>query len=68
VRKTKNVTTARVFERNKKFKEGRELLQDDETRGLPFACRTEVITGLVIKTLAKDQNFEYSNLRTNERD
>jgi transposase len=42
-----------VFEWHKRFKEGRELLQDDERKGCPSTSRTEESTEVIQKCLAE---------------
>jgi transposase len=46
-----------VFEWHKKFKEGRELLKDDEHKGCPSISRTEESTEVIQKCLGKDRNL-----------
>jgi hypothetical protein len=41
-----------VFEWHKRFKEGRELLQDDEWKGHPSTSRTEELAEVIQKCLA----------------
>jgi transposase len=43
-----------VFEWHKRFKEGRESLQEDERKGRPSTSRTEESTKVVQKCLAED--------------
>jgi hypothetical protein len=49
-----------VFERHKRFEEGRESLQDEQ-KSCPSASTTEVMLG-------RKPNFECSNVRRNDRD
>jgi transposase len=42
-----------VFEWHKRFKEGRESLQDDERKGRPSTSRTEESTEVIQKCLAE---------------
>jgi transposase len=46
-----------VFEWHKRFKEGRESLQDDERKGRPSTCRTEESTEVIQKCLAEDRTL-----------
>jgi hypothetical protein len=46
-----------VFEWRKRFKAGRESLQDDERKGRPSASRTEESTDDIQKCLAEDRIF-----------
>jgi hypothetical protein len=48
-----------VFECHRRFKEGRELLQDDEQKGHPSISRTEESTEVIPTCLAKDQTFVF---------
>jgi transposase len=43
-----------VFEWHKRYKEGRELLQDDERKGRPSTSRTEESTEVIQKCLDED--------------
>jgi hypothetical protein len=46
-----------VFEWHKKFKEGREWLQNNEREGCPSTSRTKESTEVIQKCLAEDQTF-----------
>jgi hypothetical protein len=46
-----------VSEWHKRFKEGRESLQDDERKGHPSTSRTEESTEVIQKCLAKDRTL-----------
>jgi hypothetical protein len=51
------LSRAGVFEWHTRFKEGQELLQDDERKGCPSISRTEELTEVIQKCLAKDQTL-----------
>jgi transposase len=46
-----------MFEWHKRFKEGRESLQDDERKGHPSTSRNEESTEVIQKCLAEDRTF-----------
>jgi transposase len=46
-----------VFQWHKRFKEGRESLQDDDWKGRPSTSRTEESVKVIQKCLAEDRTF-----------
>jgi hypothetical protein len=46
-----------LFGWDKRFKDGREPLQDDERKGRPSTCRTEESTEVIQKCLAEDRTL-----------
>jgi transposase len=46
-----------VFKWHKRFKEGRESLEDDDQKGRPSTSRTEESTEVIEKCLAEDRTL-----------
>jgi hypothetical protein len=46
-----------VFDWHKRFKEGRESLEDDERKGLPSTSRTKDSMEVIQKCLAEDRTL-----------
>jgi hypothetical protein len=51
-----------MFKLHKRFKEGRESLQEDEQEGSPSTSRTEESTEVIQKRLAEDQTLSVQML------
>jgi hypothetical protein len=62
----KNVLRTRVFERHKRFKEGRDSLQDGEQKSRPSTSRAEESTELIQKCLAEDRTLSVQILQESD--